>query len=204
MQTQRRKLLIIVTSLIIVSLGCNLFTPRPPTARPLPTSSILEGTAPAPTPPSNAYGPSFARFQPVAVSVPAQFSGGDYALPLDLGKVQWVSDAELTDAQRSILAQNGFVVLAPEPGRFQEFYQVYESGRYGQRPVFITSDSIYHVYHLIFDKMLRDLEGDSLIATLRTLTSTMLRASYQQYSELKGPALEDPALRNVAFFAVAA
>jgi hypothetical protein len=71
-------------------------------------------------------------------------------------------------------------------------------------PVFITTDSIYHVYHLIFDKMLRDLERDSFIVTLGSLTSTMLSASYQQYQTLKGTELEEPALRNVAFFAVAA
>jgi hypothetical protein len=52
--------------------------------------------------------------------------------------------------------------------------------------------------------MLRDLERDSFIATLNSLTSTMLAASYEQYQTLKGTALEEPALRNVAFFAVAA
>ncbi|HMB24763.1 MAG TPA: DUF3160 domain-containing protein, partial [Anaerolineales bacterium] len=40
-------------------------------------------------------------------------------------------------------------------------------------------------------------------ATLKSLTGTMLSASYQQYQTLKGTELEEPALRNVAFFGVA-
>jgi hypothetical protein len=52
--------------------------------------------------------------------------------------------------------------------------------------------------------MLRDLERDSFIGILNSLTSTMLKASYQQYQSLKGTELEEPALRNVAFFGVAA
>jgi hypothetical protein len=136
--------------------------------------------------------------------MPAKFNGGDYTLPVDLAGVQYANDAQLSEAQRQLLSQNGFAVLPPKPGEYREFYQIYEWGRYDYQPVFITTDSIYHVYHLIFDKMLRDLERDSFIVTLNSLTGTMLKASYRQYQTLKGTALEEPALRNVAFFAVAA
>jgi hypothetical protein len=158
----------------------------------------------APTPPANIHAPAFAVFKPVAVNVPAKFNGGDYTLPVDLASVQFPADVQFSQAQSQLLSQNGFVVLPPVPGEYREFYQLYERGRYGMQPVFVTTDSIYHVYHLLFDKMLRDLERDSFIATLDSLTSTMLAASYQQYQALKGTELEEPALRNVAFFAVAA
>jgi hypothetical protein len=125
-------------------------------------------------------------------------------LPVDLANVQLLNEIPLSETQRQLLSQNGFVVLPPKPGEFREFYQVYEQGRYALHPVFVTTDSIYHVYHLLFDKMLRDLERDSFIAILNSLTSTMLNASYQQYGALKGTALEEPARRNVAYFAVAA
>lgn len=154
--------------------------------------------------PTNIYAPAFAAFKPAAVNLPATFGGGDYTLPVDLAAVQYVDAIQLSGTQRQMLSQNGFVVLPPKPGEFREFYQVYEAGRYDLRPVFVTTDSIYHVYHLIFDKMLRDLERDSFIAILNSLASTMLAASYQQYGSLKGKALEEPALRNVAFFAVTA
>ena len=95
--------------------------------------------------------------------MPATFNGGDYALPVDLAGVQYADKVPFTESQRQLLSQNGFVVLPPKPGEFREFYQIYEAGRYDLRPVFVTTDSIYHVYHLIFDKMLRDLERDSFI-----------------------------------------
>jgi len=70
-------------------------------------------------------------------------------------------------------------------------------------PMFVTTDSVYHVYHLLFDKMLRDLETGYFIADLKSLTSTMLAATSAQYQSLQGSSLEDEALRNAAYFGVA-
>jgi hypothetical protein len=210
MQHKHNPLLIIVSILILVSMACSLFTAPTSTPQPLqPTETsgpLASPTAsgPVPTPPANVYAPVFAVFRPVAVDIPAKFNGGDYTLPVDLGGVQHADEIPLSGTQRQLLSQNGFVVLPPKPGEYREFYQIYEQGRYTLHPVFVTTDSIYHVYHLLFDKMLRDLERDSFIAILNSLTSSMLSASYQQYGTLKGTALEEPALRNMAFFAVGA
>ena len=209
MKPRNNPLLFIVSILILVSVACSpLATPTPV----MPSPSSTEVSPPAsptansipPTVPPNVYAPVFAAFQPVSVNLPAQFKGDDYGLPLDLNNVQFAGEIPFSEGQRQLLTQNGFVVLPPKPGEFREFYQIYEQGRYALHPVFVSTDSMYHVYHLIFDKMLRDLERDSLIVTLNSLTSTMLNASYQQYGTLKGTALEEPARRNVAYFAVAA
>jgi hypothetical protein len=201
MHPKRYSLLFFVSSIVLITIACNLLVA--PASTPVPLASPT-ARAPVPTPPADVYAPAFTAYQPVAVNIPARFNGGDYTLPVDLGGVQYASDVEISNAQRQLLSQNGFVVLSPEPGQYREFYQIYESGRYDFRPVFITTDSVYHVYHLLFDKMLRDLERDSFITTLNSLTSSMLNASYQQYGGLKGTSLEEPARRNVAFFAVAA
>ena len=203
MNTKRPINVIVVSLLVLAAMAstmvCSLFTPRPSATEPAgtPTSST-----PAPTPPPGVYPPSFARFRSIAVTVPQKFNNGEYTLPVALQGVQYTDEVQLSEAQRALLSQNGFVVLAPQAGQYQEFYQIYESGRYGERPVFITTDSIYHVYHLIFDKMLRDLETESFINTLGSLTTTMLQASMNQYNALIGSPLEEPALRNVAYFAV--
>ncbi len=214
MRIKQNSLLLIASAAILFSMACNLAnlvlttTPQPipatlppPTAQPEvpPTQS-----GPAPTPPANVYMPAFAAFQPVSVNIPATFNGGDYSLPVDLGNVEFANEIQLSQAQRQLLSRNGFVVLPPKPGEYREFYQVYETHRYNLRPVFITTDSVYHVYHLLFDKMLRDLERDSFIPALNSLTSAMLNASTQQFGALKGTPLEEPARRNVAYFAVAA
>ncbi|MBN2117966.1 MAG: DUF3160 domain-containing protein [Anaerolineales bacterium] len=199
MKTKYSPLWCISSILLVVSMACSLLTVSTASPPSSPTPNPI-----VPTPPAGVYAPAFAAFKPVAVNMPAAFNGGDYSLPVDLAGVQYAAEIQFSEAQRQLLSQNGFVVLPPKPGEYREFYQVYEAGRYDFRPVFITTDSIYHVYHLLFDKMLRDLERDSFIAILNSLTSTMLAASYQQYGALKGTELEEPALRNVAFFAVAA
>jgi hypothetical protein len=153
---------------------------------------------------TDVYPPDFADYPVIPVNLPDSYSGG-YSLPLDLGLVQGMDIVTLTDQQKSLLASNGFVVSAPEAGKYREFYQIYEQQRYAlDQPIFATTDAVFHVYHLIFDKMLRDLEREHFIATLEKLTQTMLQASQSQFDELQGTTLEEPARRNLAYFAVAA
>jgi hypothetical protein len=190
-----------ISALLVVSLACSIPLPLTQTPAALATPTA---PGPLPTPAPGVYPPAFAEYPVVQVNLPASFAGGDYTLPVDLNAVQGMDTVSLSPQAQSLLAQNGFVVLPPKAGEFREFYQLYESYRYDQANLFVTTDSIYHVYHLIFDKMLRDLERDYFIADLSSLTSAMLSASYQQYQALRGASLEEPALRNVAFFAVAA
>ena len=166
----------------------------------IPAAATSTPVLPAP---AGVYPPPFASYHEAAVSLPQTFNGGGYSLPLDLNKVQGLDLVTMTAAQRALLVQNGFAVATPVPGQYREFYQIYEQNRYDEVPVFITTDSVYHVYHLIFDKMLRDLETGYFIADLKALTTSMLAASTAQYQTLKGSSLGDPALRNAAYFAVA-
>jgi hypothetical protein len=193
-----------VATLIISS--CNLPAAQTPTAETSPTSAeVTEPTAPALSA-GEVYPVKFANYEPQSVSLPAAFSGG-YTLPLDLTQVGNLGDYPLTETQKSALSTNGFVVAPPvsDPNRlYTEFYQGYESMRYETSPIFVTTDSIYHVYHLVFDKMLRDLERNSFISVLKELTSTMVASTTAQYQAVKGTSLEDAALRNVAFFSIAA
>jgi hypothetical protein len=69
--------------------------------------------------------------------------------------------------------------------------------------MFVTTDAIYHTYHLLFDKMLRDLETQHFIGQVNALTSAMIKATQDQYTGLKGTPLEEAAKRNLAFFVVA-
>jgi hypothetical protein len=212
MNSTFRKVLWIFLVLVLVQAACLcrlpslLGTPTPgikiPTSTPInqPTETI---PTQSPLPPAGIYPPPFAVYQEASASLPAAFNGGGYTLPVDLSQIQGLDLVDLTGSQRALLAKNGFVVTPPVAGEFREFYQIYEGGRYTEMPMFITTDSVYHVYHLIFDKMLRDLETGYFIASLKSLTSAMLASSSNQYESLKGTSLADPALRNVAYFAVA-
>jgi hypothetical protein len=210
MKSTFRKILWVLLALALAQSACLcglpslLGTPTPTTEFPAtPNPNQPTATVPAQPPPANIYPPPFATYSEAAVRLPQSFNGGGYTLPVDLNQVQGLDLVTLTLDQSNLLAKNGFVVTTPVAGEFREFYQIYEGGRYNEMPMFITTDSIFHVYHLIFDKMLRDLETGYFISDLKSLTTTMLVATTAQYQSLKGTPLEDPALRNAAYFAVA-
>jgi hypothetical protein len=183
------------------ALACNLL-PVSSTLQAATAAATETASGPTMTPPAGAHPGAFAEYPAIQVNLPASFAGG-YTLPLDLSQVQGADSYPLSAGQKTGLSSNGFIVQPPSPGQYREFYQVYESLRYNDLPVFVTTDSVYHVYHLIFDKMLRDLEREYFTATLKSLTATLLDASHDQFVQSQGTALEDPARRNVAFFAVA-
>ncbi|MBI9046444.1 MAG: DUF3160 domain-containing protein [Anaerolineaceae bacterium] len=219
------KLISTIIILFMISLACNLPTLSPATQEDIPDEQVEEpeveseeGEDPSTDlspeddekPPviiqaSAVYPPPFAEYPNIQVSIPDSFSGG-YNLPIDLNQVKGTENLTLSDQQWDSLKNNGFVVLPPDIDKtiYREFYQVYESGRYQEIPSFVTVDSVLHIYHLIFDKMLRDLETESLIPTLERLTTLMLESSYQQFIELQGSDLQEIARRNLAFFGVAA
>jgi hypothetical protein len=209
-KTIQKAFWIFLVLVLVQACSCGLpslvSTAPPATGSPSAQATQLPASA-TPTqvlpPPAGIYPAPFATYRQAAVSLPQTFSGGSYSLPLDLNKVQGLDLVKLTNAQRALLAQNGFAVTTPVPGQYREFYQIYEQNRYDEIPVFITTDSIYHVYHLIFDKMLRDLETGYFITDIKALTTSMLAATTAQYQSLKGTTLGDPALRNAAYFAVA-
>ena len=202
---------------LLVSLACNTpFTSQDPTETPLvPTESPADEASPAEEQPeptttivtpvevSDVHPSSFSDYPAVNVRLPSSFQLG-YSLPLDLSQVDGLELFDFTSKEREMLVNNGFVVRPPVPGMYREFYQVYEISRYGSVPVFVTLDSVLHVYHLIFDKMLRDLEREFFIPDLESLTLTMQQASLEQFHDLRGTALEEQARRNLAFFTVAA
>lgn len=197
--TANRRSQVALAVLLLVSLACGNL----PTGQPTPTIGGPEGTASAvvPTPPAGAVAPAFAAYSPLPVSLPDSFTG--YDLPVDLATVQGLATVSLSDEQQALLSQNGFVVALPTPGEYQEFYQVYEDFRYESLPLFVTTDSVLHVYHLFFDKILRDLETTYFIPTLESLTQTMIAATQEQAAQAAGTPLAETARRNLAFFAVA-
>jgi hypothetical protein len=141
---------------------------------------------------------TFASYESVAATLPLEFSG--YALPLELAEVSNLDTYQFSGPQLDYLEENGFVVV---PAEHREFYALYQSAQGQQKPVFVTTDSVLHVYHLLFDKVLRTAEEEYFFFDLLDLTRGMLWASQDQYQALQGTTLEEVARRNVAYFAVA-
>jgi hypothetical protein len=193
-------------TILLAVLACNFLVPEQP-AEPekatSPAETITEEVnGPSPTPPTGANPPAFGSYKKVSIDLPKDFTG--YDLPIDLAVVQGIDSLDISPEQQALLSQNGFVVTAPISGQYREFYQIYEAWRYSETSAFITTDSVFHVYHLLFDKLLRDLETSKFIPILENLTAAMMDASRAQYMTLEGTSLSEPARRNLAFFAVAA
>jgi hypothetical protein len=141
--------------------------------------------------------PQFAQFKPVQIDgVPAMFHE---PIAPDMGNV--LVPFALSPDQLTRLGQSGVVV---SPGVEKEFFTVYEKARYDNVPIFVTSDSLLHSYHLIFDKVLRTAERQAFIPLLSELNKAMLAKSDAQYQSLLGSAWEDAARRAVAFIGVGA
>lgn len=132
-----------------------------------------------------------------------------YRLPVKLSSVQNqtflkgnpdMEEKGLNKAQRTALSKNGFVI---RPASWQQFDAVYEDTRYMLEPVFITTDSMLHIYHLIFNKLLRDLERESLEPALKKMNHLLVKDAQAQLVKYKGTALEEDAKRVLAYVAVA-
>lgn len=124
-----------------------------------------------------------------------------YTIAPDLSNVENLWQFYLQDGMAAMLAKNGFLV-AGEAG--SEFYEIYETNRYGLIPSFVTVDSLMHTYHLYFSYLLKNIERDYLSSALLQLSERMLKNCQAQYEQLAGSQWESAALRNVAFFTVGA
>ncbi len=166
-----------------------------PTVMPEPTLAPVEI-------PEGIRTAGFARYyQDVPVGLPDSLPPElDYGLPVDLVGLTNVEQFAFSAAQEALLSRNGFVV---GPADWLEFFQLYEGARYADVPVFITLDSIYHVYHLLFDKLLRELEREQLATAIMSLTDALVEAAQAQYEEAIGTPLEDSARRVWGYFVVA-
>ena len=213
-------IIILLLALGLVSGACNLTglsgekaqTPPPgetvipvvvsPTAAALPvvTEPVAPATLLTPTPEFKLIIarplPVFAEYNPPQVSLAPAVVHESIAQDLSNVRLAFV----LSDGLRQRLAQNGFVVA---PGVEKEFFTLYEKARYDNQPIFVTSDSLLHVYHLLFDKVLRTAEVKHFIPLLRDLNAALLAQTDEQYNALKGGPWEEPARRTVAFVAVA-
>lgn len=168
------------------------------TEPPVETATAVPTEAPSPQPVGEIIPremPRFAEFKETAVdTTPALFH--DPIAP-DLNNV--VVPFALSPDQLERLAASGVVV---SPGVEKEFFTVYEQARYANVPIFVTSDTLLHSYHLIFDKVLRTAERESFIPLLSDLNAALLAETDAQYQALQGTAWEDAALRSVAFIGV--
>lgn len=198
------RLALIMLALMLIAGGCQLLTPATPPTPTLETPAPTQATPQTPETPTPPDIPSippraksvFAPYNPQPVRISPALA--QPAIAPDLGNVHIAMP--LSAEQLARLARDGVVA---SPGmQEKEFFTLYEKARYANVPIFITSDSLLHVYHLMFNKTLRTAEAEYFLPLLRALNRALIVEADAQYQQLRGTPWEDAALRTVAFIAV--
>lgn len=194
----------LVSALILSGCGDNTptspanLTPTPGGSNTQPASPTAQVTPSGPVPVVNKTNLNFSAYQEPKVNVTLAFPA--YTVASDLANITNLANFKLSAAQQKLLAQNYFVV---EPGSAKYFFEAYQSIPTSQIPIYISTDSVANVYHMLFDKLLRETEKQYLQPDLLILNQALYEASLKQYDRFKGTPWEGAAARNVAFTAVA-
>lgn len=133
----------------------------------------------------------------------------EYNLPLVAEDISNFEDVMnkivINDEIKAALKQNGFVVTdTPEdfsttPDDFAEYYSNLKNR---ELPLFITSDSLLHYYHLFFDTTLMKLERDLFYDDVWQMSQELFTDAQAIYQNTDGD-LKVAAKQNVGYLAVA-
>jgi hypothetical protein len=140
---------------------------------------------------------AFADYVPLPVTVTPSLA--NYSVRQDLSGIAGMEFADINAAGKALLAQNLFYA---RPSADDQIYDLYKRCKESGQPVFVTTDSVLHSYHVLFDFTLRRVEADHLIEAISELTGLMLDESLAQLDACP-PGLGDLCTGNVAFFVVA-
>jgi hypothetical protein len=119
------------------------------------------------------------------------------------------SNISLVEADRQKLSQNGFYVESVPPSEtinlddMADSYQDISAGC----QYFITSDLFLHSYHLIFDRMLQDVEENKISPSVKVLAAKLARITENEVRTLPptAPAIvREALLYDLLYFSVAA
>ena len=145
-----------------------------------------------------------------------------YSLPLrveDISNYQdFCNKLQLSPESFSLLQKNGFVVIPTPPDiadtklylRFSsqessprdDFVAYYEVLKDKDLPIFITTDSMLHYYHIFFETILMKLEKDLFFEDIWNISLEMLDASLKEYNKGQGD-IKEAAKRNIAYLSIA-
>lgn len=94
------------------------------------------------------------------------------------------------------LKDNGFFI---DYEKYQQPFSIYETNQYMGSNNFVTTDSIVHLYHIIYLGMMEDMEQNALKQKLMALSKNCLDNALSDYKEAKGEE-KDVLMRNAALF----
>jgi hypothetical protein len=130
-----------------------------------------------------------------------------YELPLEKDEISnyetFSGKIPLKGSDLEVLQNNGFVVVEnPYNPAEEDITSMYVTLKEDEIPVFITTDSLLHLYHIQFDETLRQIEENEFYDAIWETDLALMNASAEKYNVSSGEEKE-AARRNAAYFAVA-
>jgi hypothetical protein len=105
-----------------------------------------------------------------------------------------------------LIQQNGFAIWRSNMLLWSEeadnIVSYYKHLLRSDTPIFVTTDTLLHLYHLQFDETLKDIEEREFIPDINDLTTALLNDALVHYEQLEGD-LKQAVERNIAYLSVA-
>jgi len=131
-------------------------------------------------------------------------SVSQYDLPLVLTSIRNInniySQFYLNEEQKDLLKENGFVVI--DHGFENDIIQPYKEMKLANIPIFVTSDTLLHLYHIQFDEILKGIEEREFFGEILYLSKALFDKSIEGYQNYIDSDLKEAARRNIAYLGV--
>jgi hypothetical protein len=181
-------------AIAIIATGCAV--------QPAPIPATTPLTIPPASGLSNPKLALASAYKPTAIGfIPAS---PPYSLPLDLNQVanseQIQNEFNLNSGQEALLKGNGFVVI---PWSGDDIVEPYKTLKNMETPIFVTTDTLLHLYHIQFNEILKRIEEEEFYNQLIDMSQVMLKRAESDYQSFTQPVLKEAARRNIAYFTVA-
>jgi len=156
--------------------------------------------------------PSLAKYY-VPIENTTTPNAPSYALPINAPEItnyDHVNRLLAIERGAELVSRNGFAILQydwaqhlPEAETNDDIVSPYRFLSDANIPIFITSDTLLHLYHVQFDESLKEIEETEFVGDIQELTTKLRDEAQTTYQTFSGD-LKEAAKRNVAFLSVAA
>ena len=131
-------------------------------------------------------------------------SVSQYDLPLDLTSITNINSVYskfyLKEGQKNLLSENGFIAI--DYDLENDIIQPYKDMKIADIPIFVTSDTLLHLYHIQFDEILKGIEEREFFGKILNLSKALFDKSINDYQGCIDINLKEALRRNIAYLAV--
>ena len=143
---------------------------------------------------------NFGTYHPIPINFSPQVP--NFTVEPDFSNVANFSKFEgmFNSVDTALLLKNHFTV---KKSQYQQLYDIYNKCTWHGTPLFVTSDAVLHIYHVLFDYFLSQIEIQKFVTTLNDLTEVLIQHTESQMNQINSSLAKEAAKRNLAFLYVA-